>query len=136
MAAVYAVAPHREAKRLQAKGLLQEIRQEASTMDEKGVSLQPGRKEQKEEDNNDNNDNNNNNARTTDCSTKIADEEKMFQEISQKVQEICDKMRLLVGASVFLKIYPTCISFIHWLWMTSTVSNIYMWRSKLLCVLC
>ena len=83
-------------------------------MDEKGVSLQPGRKEQKEEDNNDNN-HNNNNARTTDRSTKIADEEKMFQEISQKVQEICDKMRLLVGAPVFLKINPTCISFIHWL---------------------
>ena len=100
VAAVYAVAPHREAKRLQAKGLLQEIRQEASTMDEKGVSLQPGRKEQKEEDNNDNN-HNINHARTTDCSTKIADEEKMFQEISQKVQEICDKMRLLVGAPGF-----------------------------------
>ena len=68
--------------------MLQEIRQEATKMDEKGLSLQL-RKGNQKEDNNDNNDNDNN-ARTADPSTRTEDEEKMFQEISQKVQEICD----------------------------------------------
>ena len=64
-------------------------------MDEKGLSLRLS-KGNKKEDNNDNN-HDDDNARTTDPSTRIEDEEKMFQEISQKVQEICDKMRLLVA---------------------------------------
>ena len=68
--------------------MLQEIRQEATKMDEKGLSLQL-RKGNQKEDNNDDNDNDNN-ARTADPSTRTEDEEKMFQEISQKVQEICD----------------------------------------------
>ena len=68
--------------------MLQEIRQEATKMDEKGLSLQLRKGNQKEDNNNNNN--NDNNARTTDPTTRTEDEEKMFQEISQKVQEICD----------------------------------------------
>ena len=65
-------------------------------MDEKGLSL-PVVNGSKEENNN-YNDHNNNHPWTTDCSTNTKEKEKMFQEISQKVQEICVKMRLLVGA--------------------------------------
>ena len=92
VAAIDAVAPDREPK----EGLLQEIRQEATKMDEKGLPLPVDKEKEKKEDD-DYNNHNDNHSRTNNWSTKTKDEETVLQEISQKVQEICDKMRLLVA---------------------------------------
>ena len=59
MAAIDAVAPDREPK----EGLLQEIRQEATKMDEKGLPL-PVHKEKEKKEDDDYNNHNDNHSRT------------------------------------------------------------------------